>query len=40
MPLPGGSMVEARGRKLLRNPDKSCEHPIPCRLSHLTEITQ
>jgi hypothetical protein len=35
-----GSMVEARGRKQLRNPDKSCGHPRPRRLSPLSEIAQ
>ena len=37
---PGGSMVEARGRKLLRNPEKSCEHPLSRGLSQLAETSQ
>gem|GEM_PF-5248156 len=37
---PGGSMVEARGRKLLRNPDNSREHSRAPRLSQLSEIAQ
>jgi hypothetical protein len=37
---PGGSMVEARGRKLLRNPDNSRERSHAPRLSQLAEIAQ
>jgi hypothetical protein len=37
---PGGSMVEARGRKLLRNPDNSREHSRASYLSQLLEIEQ
>jgi len=33
-------MVEARGRKLLRNPDNSREHSHAPRLSQLAEIAQ
>jgi hypothetical protein len=37
---PGGSMVEARGRKLLRNPDNSREHSRAPRPSQLSEIAE
>jgi hypothetical protein len=37
---PGGSMVEARGRKLLSNPDNSREHSCAPRPSQLSEIAQ
>jgi hypothetical protein len=33
-------MVEARGRKLMRNPDNSFEQPLSRRLSQLLEIAQ
>jgi hypothetical protein len=37
---PGGSMVEARGRKLLRNPDNFREHSHAPRLLQLSETAQ
>jgi hypothetical protein len=37
---PGGSIVEARGRKLLRNPDNSREHSHAPRLLQLAKIAQ